>query len=434
MPDAERTVLTNTGGVVASWADGQQLTDAQIEDCLARGLDLIDATGRVAVLIPDSTRTIDLARLLPPVLDHLRTRTTAIEVIVALGTHQPMTESRIGEMIGVAPSVWSERFPGVCIRNHEWHRPDRLVSVGVIPADEIADLSGGRISRTVDVTIDRTVADADLVLVLGPVFPHEVVGFSGGNKYLFPGVSGPDTIAVTHWLGALIGSHSIIGQLGPTPVRRLIDRAAGLVNGRRMCAAVVCAADGATLGLSVGSCEDAWAAAAEWSARTHIRLENEPYHEVLAIVPPMYPDLWTGAKAMYKLDPIVADGGRITLLAPHIADFSVTHGRVLERIGYHCSEYFVQQWDRFGHEPWGVLAHSTHLRGRGTFTASHGERCRIDVSIASRISRSRCEQVGLHWMDPTTLDPTTFADTGRRRLVVPRAGEQLFRLRQQIEG
>ena len=240
MPDAERTVLTNTGGVVASWADGQQLTDAQIEECLARGLDLIDAAGRVAVLIPDSTRTIDLARLLPPVLDHLRTRTTAIEVIVALGTHQPMTESRIGEMIGVAPSVWSERFPGVCIRNHEWHRPDRLVSVGVIPADEIADLSGGRISRTVDVTIDRTVADADLVLVLGPVFPHEVVGFSGGNKYLFPGVSARNDRrhALARSADRLPLDHRTTRPDAGSPLdrpRRWVSERTPNVRGRRVC-------------------------------------------------------------------------------------------------------------------------------------------------------------------------------------------------------
>jgi hypothetical protein len=88
----------------------------------------------------------------------------------------------------------------------------------------------------------------------------------------------------------------------------------------------------------------------------------------------------------------------------------------------------VRQWDRFAHEPWGVLAHSTHLRGRGTFDLVSGEHCRVDVVLATAIDRPRCERAGLRWADPAAIDLASFA-AHPGRLLVPRAGEQLFRLR-----
>src|SRR5690606_8033853 len=104
-----------------------------------------------------------------------------------------------------------ETYPGTTVANHEWWVPDQLVTVGEIGADEIAAASGGLLSEPVVVRLNRHVVEHDVALVLGPVFPHEVVGFSGGNKYFFPGVAGPEIIDQTHWLGALITSAEIIG-------------------------------------------------------------------------------------------------------------------------------------------------------------------------------------------------------------------------------
>jgi len=416
------------GGVTTAWSGGDPLSPDEIARCVATGLEPIGRVGRAVLLIPDATRTIDLPTLFPLVVDEIRRRAGVVDVVVALGTHQPMPRDAIAGMIGVPAAEWPTRFPAVTIGNHEWDRPESLVRLGTIAADEVAALSDGRIGRSIDVDVNVTVARADLVVILGPVFPHEVVGFSGGNKYLFPGVSGPETIAVTHWLGALIGSSRIIGRLGPTPVRRVIDRSAAMVAAPRHCVAVVSGGDGSTLGVAAGPSEPAWAAAARWSAEAHITYVDEPYHDVLAVVPTMYADLWTGAKAMYKLDPVIADGGRITILAPHIDEFSVTHGDALDRIGYHCCDYFVKQWDRFAHEPWGVLAHSTHLRGQGTFDPEHGERCRIEVVLASGVDRATCEAAGLGWADPGAIDPARYVDRPGC-LLVPKAGEQLFRLR-----
>lgn len=402
-----------------------------VDETVRRGLDGCVRSGeRVCVLIPDSTRTIDLTRLVPTVLDELGRRGCTVELLVALGTHQPMSEAAIGAMIGVPPQRWADRFAGVRIANHDWQGDGGLVRVGELPARLVEELSGGRLREPIPVDVNASVMAADRVLIVGPVFPHEVVGFSGGNKYLFPGVSGPEMIARTHWLGALIGSSRIIGVPGRTPVRAIIDAAAALLAPERSCVAVVTGPGGVIRGLAIGTPEQAWEHAAGWSAQVHVTYVDEPFDRALAVLPTMYPDLWTGGKGMYKLDPVIADGGTLTIYAPHVNEFSVTHGETLDRIGYHCLEYFRAQWDVFGHESLSVLAHSTHVRGDGHYDSVHGERCRIRVELATGISRERCEAAGLAWRDHRTIDPSTFgAGLPGRSIVVPHAGEQLYRLR-----
>jgi len=142
----------------------------------------------------------------------------------------------------------------------------------------------------------------------------------------------------------------------------------------------------------------------------------------------MYDDIWTAAKGMYKMEPAIADGGEVIIYAPHIDEISYTHGQVIDEVGYHVRDYFVKQWDRFKGYPWGVLAHSTHLRGMGTFENGL-ETPRIEVTLATRIPRERCEQVNLGYMDPDCVN----LDEWRGRedegiLLVPKAGEMLYRV------
>ena len=276
-------------------------------------------------------------------------------------------------------------------------------------------------------TLNRLVLDYDQLIICGPVFPHEVVGFSGGNKYLFPGVSGPEVIDFTHWLGALITSYEVIGS-GYTPVRAVVDRAASLVKVPKLCFGLVVTYEGLA-GLYVGTPEDAWQAASELSAKLHIVYVEAPFQRVLSIMPEMYDDLWTAAKGMYKMEPAIADGGEVIIYAPHITEISYTHGQVIDQVGYHVRDYFAKQWERFKDYPWGVLAHSTHLRGIGTFDADSGmERPRIKVTLATGISAERCAMVNLGYLDPDTIDINEWR--GREHegiLVVPKAGEMLFR-------
>jgi len=258
------------------------------------------------------------------------------------------------------------------------------------------------------------------------VFPHEVVGFSGGNKYLFPGVSGQELIDVSHWLGALITSADIIGTRGITPVRALIDQAAALVPGDHYALCLVVASAGLRAA-AFGEPRSAWAAAAEVAAETHVRYLDAPVRRVLSLIPHKYEDMWTGAKGFYKVEPIVADGGQVVIYAPHIREVSAMHPHIVE-IGYHCRDYFVGQWGRFKATPWGDLAHSTHLRGAGTYDPVDGERPRVTVTLATGIPEAVVRAINLDYLDPAEVDPDGWVDDPDT-LVVPEAGEVLYRLR-----
>ncbi len=299
----------------------------------------------------------------------------------------------------------------------------------MIPAAEIATLTGGRLAQDVPVSLNRRIFDYDHVVICGPVFPHEVVGFSGGNKYYFPGIAGPEIINFTHWLGALITNFEVIGS-GYTPVRAVIDRAASMVTVPTSCLALVVTPEGLA-GLYFGSAREAWERASALSSQRHIVWLDQPMKQVLSVMPPMYADLWTAGKGMYKIEPAVADGGEVIIYAPHITEVSVTHGHVLEEIGYHCRDYFLAQPGRFAKYPGGVLAHSTHVKGMGSYDASTGvETPRVQVTLATGISEARCRKINLGYRDPASIDPETWR--GREAegiLLVPRAGEMLYRLK-----
>jgi nickel-dependent lactate racemase len=400
------------------------LSDVEAADFVGEQLAGLDADGRsVCVLVPDGTRVCPMPLLVGAVHRALHGRVSKLTVLVALGTHGAMSEAALADHLG-GP------YPSTVVRNHEWWDPATFAHLGTIPSARLEELSDGRMSGDVEVRLNRAVVDHDIALVVGPVLPHEVVGMSGGNKYFFPGVAGQEIIDVSHWLGALITSAEIIGTTGLTPVRALINEGAALIPAEKYAFCVVTADEpaGALHSISFGDCASSWASAAEISAATHVSYLDAPVRRVLSLIPGMYDEVWTGAKGFYKVEPVVADGGEVILYAPHIREIATSHPQIHE-IGYHCRDYFVKQWDRFRNVHWGVLAHSTHLRGAGTYDPATGvERLRVDVTLATGIPEDVCRTVNLGYRDPDTIDPAAFAadpDT----LVVPRAGEVLFRLR-----
>ena len=398
------------------------LDDAQVREFVVRSLAGADLDGRsVCVIVPDATRSCPLPLLLSTVHEALHRRAGRVTVLIALGTHAEMAEAQLNAHLG-GP------YADFTVLNHEWWKPETFVTLGDIDAERVAELSEGRLKQPVRVALNRAVVDHDVCLVVGPVFPHEVVGFSGGNKYFFPGVAGQEIIDFSHWLGALITSADIIGTRGITPVRALIDQAASMIPSRRLALClVVRSGTGDLHAASFGPPEAAWAACADVSARTHVQYLDAPVRRVVSVVPTKYDDMWTGAKGFYKVEPVVADGGQVIVYAPHITRISAMHPEI-EEIGYHCRDYFLKQWDRFAHHHWGVLAHSTHLRGAGTYDPEHGEHGRVTVTLATGIPEKVVRAANLDYLDPASVDLDLLAadpDT----LVVAQAGEVLYRLR-----
>jgi nickel-dependent lactate racemase len=418
-----------TTGAARIGGPDRLLSEDEVRTFVRDQLDRLDVDGAsVCLLVPDATRSCPLPLLLPAVHGALHGRVSRLTVLVALGTHAEMSADALAQHLGYAPGALEATYPATTVLNHEWWDPATFADVGRIDGERIAELSDGMLRETVDVRINRALVEHDLTVIMGPVFPHEVVGFSGGNKYLFPGVSGPELIDLSHWLGALITSADIIGTRGITPVRALINEAASLVPGERLALCMVVeSGSGALQAAAFGDPQAAWEAAADVSAETHVRYLDAPVRRVLSLVPAKYEDMWTGAKGFYKVEPVVADGGQVVLYAPHIREVSVMHPHIVE-IGYHCRDYFVKQWDRFRHHRWGDLAHSTHLRGAGTYDEVQGERLRVTVTLATGIPEETVRAINLDYLDPAEVDLDAWAadpDT----LVVPRAGEVLYRLR-----
>jgi nickel-dependent lactate racemase len=209
----------------------------------------------------------------------------------------------------------------------------------------------------------------------------------------------------------------------------VIDRAASMLPRPLSIVALVVTHDG-VVGVSVGAPQSAWREAARLSSRTHVRWLERPLQRVLSVMPLMYDDLWVAAKGAYKMEPAMADGGEIIIYAPHVRAVSHVHGKLIEEIGYHCRDYFVKQWDRFRQYPGGILAHSTHVKGIGTYDAATGiESPRITVTLSTGIGPDVCRRINLGYLDPASVDLDAWpVEVQQGRLKVPRAGELLYRI------
>ena len=399
-----------------------------VRHLLAQACDPLPLDGkRVLVIIPDSTRTAPIPLFFRLLYEAIGRRVERLDYLIALGTHPPMSEEAITALVGVSAAERAADYPNVQVFNHRWDLPDSLETIGRISRAEAAQITGGLLADEVPVVLNRLIFDYDQLLICGPVFPHEVVGFSGGAKYLFPGIAGAEIIHFTHWLGALVTSMDTIG-VKDTPVRRVIHRAAEFVQRPLLCLALVLKGT-ALHGVYIGPHAEAWSAAADLSEQLNIITLPHAFRRVLSMPAAIYDDLWTAAKAMYKTEPIVADGGEVIIYAPHITEISYTHGQLIDQVGYHVRDYFLKQWERFKHIPGGILAHSTHVKGGGEFDSITGiETPRIRVTLATGIPEERCRRVNLGYLDYREIDPQEWA--GREAegiLLVPHAGEMLYR-------
>jgi nickel-dependent lactate racemase len=409
---------------------GKHLSEADAQRIVADAAEAMSPRGKkVLVLLPDHTRTCPLPMLTRQLHAAIAPTAAKLDFLIALGTHPPMSEAQIDRLIGTKAGEREQGkvFRGSTFFNHCWNDPAALKTIGTLPAAQIHRITGGRFEMDVTVTVNKLVFDYDMVLIAGPVFPHEVVGFSGGSKYFFPGICGAELLNFFHWLGAVITNPKIIGNKR-TPVRDTLEAAAHMLHFEKFALCMV-VAEHELAGMFFGPVRESWSAAADLSDKLHITYVDSPFASVLSGAPEMYDELWTGGKCMYKMEPVVADGGELIIFAPHITHISAAHGRVIEEIGYHTRDYFLAQWDQFKHYPWGVLAHSTHVRGIGTYE-NGAEKCRIKVTLATGIPEALCRKINLGYRDPAGINVAEWqGHEADGRLYVPNAGERLYKLK-----
>ncbi|MCE5258835.1 MAG: lactate racemase domain-containing protein [Chloroflexi bacterium] len=381
---------------------------------------------RCLFIIPDGTRSAPLPLCFRIIADELLGVAARVDFMVATGTHMSMDEAALQRHLGISSEERKGKYAAVGIYNHDWQH--NLLDVGTISAAKVMEASNGLMAQDIKILINANIVNYDCLIIVGPVFPHEVVGFSGGNKYLFPGISGGNMIDATHWLSALITSHEIIGT-EDTPVRKLLDHAAGFIPVQRLCFSLVVKGHHDLAGVYFGSPEESQAVAANLSAIWNVVWVDKPFKKVISVMPTLYDDLWTGSKGMYKVEPAVEDGGTIIIYAPHITEVSYVHGAILDRVGYHVRDYFLGNWDKVGQEPAAVLAHACHLKGSGTYINGI-ERARVNVVLATGIPEERCKCINLGYMNPAAFNPQDWMDKESEGiLVVPRAGELLYKLK-----
>ena len=394
-----------------------------------KGLSIKNFKGKkILVIIPDTTRSGPTSIFFKTICRELLPVVKKLDFMIALGTHPLMDEKKVNSYLQISNGKEREKeYRDIEIFQHTWDIPEQLTEIGTISAREIAEISKNLLKEAITVTLNKKVFEYDEIILMGPVFPHEVVGFSGGYKYLFPGISGPEFLHKFHWLGALITNPKINGTKN-TPVRQIINKAASFLQIPKTLICYV-VSEKKVYGFYAGD-EEAWSLAADLSAELNIKYVQRNFHTVLSMAPLMYEDIWTAGKCMYKLEPVVADNGTLIIYAPHIKEVSYTHGQDIKKVGYHTRDYFLKQMDKFGKNiPGAILAHSTHVKGIGTYDERYGEKPRIQVVLATGIPEEECNAINLGYMDYRKIKIEDYANREKEGiLVVENAGEILFRL------
>ena len=290
------------GGVKA------KLGEVEVRELLARELGGAGLRGKkVLVIIPDSTRSAPVGMMFRLFCELIGGEAKKLSFLIALGTHPPMSEPAINRLVGLTEEERKGKYAKFEIFNHRWDLAETLTTLGSIPADEIEKITGGLMREEVPVRLNRMALEYDQVIICGPTFPHEVVGYSGGNKYLFPGIAGPEIINMFHWLGAVI-TNPVINGTKETPCRDVVNRAAAMLKVPKLCVSMVVYFS-ELRGVFVGTPEEAYSKAADLSAQIHVKYEEKTFKQILSCAPVMYDDIWTAGKCMYKLEPVLAEGG-----------------------------------------------------------------------------------------------------------------------------
>jgi nickel-dependent lactate racemase len=293
-------------------------------------------------------------------------------------------------------------------------------------------LTGGLLTNAVKVNLNRRLGPEvyDIILIFSATVPHEVAGFAGGAKYLFPGVAGPDLTHATHWLGALASIENVIGRV-ETPTRHMIEAAADFVSAQIITLNSVVTRDDDnrlhTHALFTGDFRSAFRAAAEVSKQVHIKYTGRKYQRVVALLDEHYDELWVGGKASYKLGGIIEEGGELIIYAPHLRSISDTHGKLIEKYGYAPLDR-VREMVALSEElqnNLAVAAHLAHVSYAGKRDLEGRVIPRYRITMASALDEETCRRVNLGFMDHRQFrradyehDPDT--------LVVERAGRDLF--------
>jgi len=365
-------------------------------------LDLARGSKTALVLTDDHTRKTPIREVLAVLIPELAAAGIArenIRILVALGTHRPMTDA---EMLAKFGEAVLRDFRVV---NHEWRNRDCLVDYGMTGAGT-------------PILVNRAVDEADFVFGIGQIVPHRIAGFSGGGKVVQPGICGAETTAQTHWRSAMYPGSEILG-VADNPVRLEIESVAGRV-GLAAIANAVCDADGQLIAMFVGDPVAAHRAGAELSRRVYGVRIPEPADILVIDSYPMDIDLWQGAKALYAGELAVKKDGVAILIAPCPEGVSRTHHLILEE-GYRHSQETISLVESGRIKDKIVAAHLVRV---GRVIRDNG----VGILVSQGICRADAEKLGFkHAPTPQDALDMAFEIKGRDAsvLVIRQGGAAL---------
>ena len=348
------------------------LTDQDINRGLATAFRKIGPKKRVLAIPPDMTRYHSMAgRLTEMAWEYYGERLT--DVLPALGTHAAMTGEEIGKMFGAVPRS--------LFRVHDWRND--VVSMGEVPASYVEAVSEGRVSYSWPAQVNRLLVEGqhDLILSIGQVVPHEVVGMANHNKNIFVGTGGSEGINKSHFLGAAYGMERIMGRAS-TPVRDVLNYASDhfaaelpivyiqTVIGRNQEGALV------VRGLYIGDDEACFIKASELSLEVNFQMLEQPLHKVVVYLEPEeFKSTWLGNKSIYRTRMAIADGGELVVLAPGLKEFGEDGeiDRLIRKYGYLTTPEILKavEENRDLQENLSAAAHLIHGSTEGRFSVTY---------------------------------------------------------------
>jgi lactate racemase len=430
MRESKMSVVATPVSLGGGGHPDSDLSPSELRQILVEALCAICAGSSVLAIVADKTRDDNTDVLFPLAAKILQDRKIKkFDALIAQGTHAPMSERDKLSKVGASEISFIPRLGHIF--DHDWADPEKLVTIGILNSSQVRKITGGLIDRSIDLKVNRLLAPGlyDTILIFGTTAPHEVAGFSGGAKYFFPGVAGPELTHATHWLGALASIEKVIGRV-ETPTRHLFEAAADCVPARVISLSSVVTRDNGRLrthALFCGDFRQAVRQAAEVSRHVHIKYTGRKYRRVIALLDEHLNDLWVGGKASYRLGPVIEENGELIIYAPHLTCLSDVHGELIKRYGYAPLERIRELVAKSGElqQNLCVAAHLAHVSFAGRRLADGTIVPRYSITLASAVDEKTCSGVNLRYMDPQSFRREDYegdADT----LIVEQAGRDLY--------
>lgn len=295
---------------------------------------------RVLLLVPDYTRYHSNAGFIANTVYHMIENSCKVDLLEALGTHTPMTDEQLADMYGDIPKN--------CFIEHKWR--DDVVNIGTVPAEYVNEVSEGIMNEPVEVEVNKHLFDGyDLILSIGQVVPHEVVGMANHTKNIFVGCGGSAMINSSHILGAFYGMERMMGRDG-TSVRKVFDYAAEhFLKKLPICYALtVCTAPGGVIhthGLFIGKERAVFENAVRLAQQKNMTFLDQPLKKVVVYLDEKeFKSTWLGNKSIYRTRMAIADGGELIVLAPGVETFGEdpANDTVIRKYGYCGREKVIE--------------------------------------------------------------------------------------------